>query len=63
MGGTKCGAMRCNEMDKLILVFIVAIFMVGALWAGSGMMGRPRHFKDKDADGAPDEPNGPAKDL
>ncbi len=50
---------------KLIILFVGAVVLAGALFALSGVFeGRRRaHFTDKDADGEPDEPNGPAKDL
>lgn len=51
---------------ELIWLFIGAVILAGALFAVSGRfdgLGKPKHFTDKDADGEPDEPNGPAKDL
>ena len=51
-------------MNMIILV-VGAVLLAGALFALSSVFeGRRRtHFTDKDADGEPDEPNGPAKDL
>ena len=47
-----------------LLYFILgAMIFAGALFALSGVTYRNRDFVDKDVDGAPDEPNGPAKDL
>ena len=50
---------------KLIILFVGVVVLAGALFALSGVFeGRRRaHFTDKDADGEPDEPNGPAKDI
>lgn len=51
---------------ELILLFIGCLILAGALFAVSGRFGgerTPSNFTDKDADGEPDEPNGPAKDL
>ncbi|GAW40033.1 hypothetical protein SH203_00420 [Brevundimonas sp. SH203] len=49
----------------LIILFVGAVILAGALFALSTVFeGRARtHFTDKDADGEPDEPNRPAKDL
>ena len=56
--------MRSTHMN-LIILFVGAVVLAGALFALSGVFeGRkPAHFVDKDADGEPDEPNGPANDL
>ena len=51
---------------ELIWLFIGALLLAGALFAFGVRfegLGKPTHFIDKDADGEPDEPNGPAKDL
>ena len=48
---------------ELILLLIGAVVLAGALFALSPMRRGSAHFVDKDADGEPDEPNGPAKDL
>ena len=42
---------------------IGAVVLAGALFALSPMRRGPTHFVDKDADGEPDEPDGPAKGL
>lgn len=50
----------------MIWFFIGIVVLVGAMFAlSNGIQGfnRRRSFEDKDLDGAPDEPNGPAKDL
>ena len=46
--------------------FIVVVFLavvVSALSNNLQGLGRRRSFTDKDVDGEPDEPSGPAKDL
>lgn len=51
---------------ELIWLFIGAVVLAGALFALSGRFEnwrQSRDFVDKDADGEPDEPKGPAKDL
>lgn len=51
---------------EIIVLFVGAVLLAGVLFAVSGRFegwGGPKHFTDKDADGEPDEPNGPAKDL
>lgn len=51
---------------KLILFAIGVVILAGAFFALSSQVegwGARRKFPDKDLDGAPDEPNGPAKDL
>lgn len=51
---------------NLIWLFIGALVLAGALFAVSGRIegwSKPTHFTDKDADGEPDEPNGPTKEL
>lgn len=51
---------------ELIWLFVGAVILAGALFALSGRFEnwrQGRDFVDKDADGEPDEPNGPAKDL
>jgi len=51
---------------ELIWLFIGAVALAGVLFAASSRFenwGKPTHFVDKDADGEPDEPNGPEKDL
>lgn len=50
---------------NLIILFVGAVILAGALFALSGVFERTQstHFVDKDADGEPDEPNGPVKDL
>jgi len=55
---------RWSNMN-LIILFVGAVVLAGALFALSAVFeGRRRvHFTDKDVDGEPDEPNGPAKDL
>lgn len=53
-------------MENLIWLFIGAVILMGVLFALSGRIegwSKPARFTDKDADGEPDEPNGPAKDL
>lgn len=51
---------------ELIWLFIGALVLAGGLFAVSGGLegwgGRGR-FTDKDADGEPDEPGGPAAEL
>ncbi|MEE2848555.1 MAG: hypothetical protein VX561_01630 [Pseudomonadota bacterium] len=50
----------------MIWFFIGIVVLAGAMFAlSNGIQGfnRRRSFEDKDLDGAPDEPNGPAKDL
>jgi len=50
----------------MIWFFIGVVVLAGAMFAlSNGIQGfnRRRSFEDKDVDGAPDEPNGPAKDL
>lgn len=50
----------------MIWFFIGVVVLAGAMFAlsnGIQGLGRRRSFEDKDLDGAPDEPNGPAKDL
>lgn len=49
-----------------ILLIIGAVILAGVLFAVSARFNgsyRPDHFADKDRDGEPDEPGGPAKDL
>ena len=56
---------RLHPME-LIWLFIGGVVLAGALFALSGRFEnwrQGRNFVDKDADGEPDEPNGPAKDL
>lgn len=48
---------------ELILLFIGALVLAGALFAVSPLRRGSAHFVDKDADGEPDEPDGPAKGL
>lgn len=48
---------------NLILFVLGALFFAGALWTISNALQGPRRFVDKDLDGAPDEPDGPARDL
>ncbi len=51
---------------ELIWLGIGAVILAGALFAVSGRIegwGKPAHFTDKDAEGEPDEPDGPATDL
>lgn len=51
---------------ELIWLFIGALVLAVALFAASSRIegwSKPTRFTDKDADGEPDEPNGPAKDL
>lgn len=51
---------------ELIWLFIGAVVLAGALFAVSGSFEswrKTREITDKDADGEPDEPNGPAKGL
>lgn len=51
---------------ELIWLFIGMVLLAGALFAFSGRFEgwrKSQHFTDKDADGEPDEPSGPAKDL
>lgn len=48
---------------NLFFFIFGAVVLAGALFALSGPVTRRRNFVDKDADGAPDEPDGPAKDL
>ena len=51
---------------KLILFAIGVIVLAGAFFALSSRIegwGKRSDFVDKDLDGEPDEPNGPAKDL
>jgi len=50
----------------LFWFFIVVVFLavvVSALSNNLQGLGRRRSFTDKDVDGEPDEPSGPAKDL
>ncbi len=48
-----------------LLILIVGCFVLaGVLFAVSSYIQNPRTpFVDRDLDGEPDEPNGPAKDL
>lgn len=48
---------------NLIFLVVGALFLAGALWTFSNALQGPRRFVDKDLDGAPDEPDGPARDL
>lgn len=48
---------------NLIILLLGAMILAAVLFALSGVANRPRNFVDKDVDGAPDEPDGPAKDL
>lgn len=51
---------------ELVWLLIGALVLAGALFAASNRIegwSKLNHFTDKDADGEPDEPNGPAKDL
>lgn len=46
---------------NLILLIVLAMVLAGALFALSmGMEGRRRDRVDRDVDGEPDEPGGPA---
>ncbi|WP_306002452.1 hypothetical protein [Brevundimonas sp. C43] len=51
---------------EIILLLVGAVVLAGALFAFSAQFeswGGSGRFTDKDGDGEPDEPNGPAKDL
>jgi hypothetical protein len=53
-------------MPPIILLFIAGLFFAGALFAFSGKVegwGKSKQFTDKDADGEPDEPKGPADGI
>lgn len=50
----------------IILLFIFGLLLAGALFALSGKVegwGKSKRFTDKDADGEPDEPKGPADGI
>ena len=50
----------------IILLFIFGLLFAGALFALSGKVegwGKSKRFTDKDADGEPDEPKGPADGI
>lgn len=49
-------------MNPIILI-LGLMFLAGAMFAVSRTLNRPKTFVDKDLDGEPDEPTGPAKDL
>lgn len=58
--------MRLHPMPPIILLFIAGLFFTGALFALSGKVegwGKSKRFTDKDADGEPDEPKGPADEI
>lgn len=61
-GRTEAGRARYTGMN-LVFLIVGAALLAGALWAVSSAIQEPRRFVDKDVDGAPDEPNGPARDL
>lgn len=48
---------------ELIWLFVGAIVLVGAMWALNDAITKSPRGVDKDVDGEPDEPDGPAKDL
>lgn len=51
---------------SIIWLFLFALFLAGGLFAASrsfGPYGKREKFEDKDADGEPDEPGGPADKL
>lgn len=51
---------------EIILLLIGGLILAGVLFAVSNQIdgwGTRHDFVDKDMDGEPDEPNGPAKDL
>ena len=51
---------------NMLLLIVGAVVLAGLLFTISSMVNRrnqPPGFIDKDADGEPDEPGGPAKDL
>lgn len=51
---------------EIILLLIGGLILAGVLFAVSNQIdgwGKRHDFVDKDMDGEPDEPNGPAKDL
>jgi hypothetical protein len=53
-------------MPQIILLFIFGLLFAGALFALSGKVegwGKSKRFTDKDADGEPDEPKGPADGI
>ena len=71
LGGLKRGdgpdhsRVRSAFMNMLLLI-VGAVVLAGLLFTISSMVNRrnqPPGFIDKDADGEPDEPGGPAKDL
>jgi len=57
---------RLHPMPQIILLFIFGLLFAGALFALSGKVegwGKSKRFTDKDADGEPDEPKGPADGI
>lgn len=72
-GGTAVGRLGEPSGDvgryhpmPIILLFIFGLLFAGALFALSGKVegwGKSKRFTDKDADGEPDEPKGPAHGI
>jgi len=67
-GGWREPSGQAGRFDSMGMIwfFIGIVVLAGAMFAlSNGIQGfnRRRSFEDKDVDGAPDEPNGPAKDL
>lgn len=48
---------------NLVWFLIGVVGLMGALWAINGALTGPSRMIDKDADGEPDEPDGPASGL
>lgn len=50
-------------MTVKLILFAIGVFVLAGAFFALSSQGARRKFPDKDLDGAPDEPNGPAKDL
>lgn len=59
----QAGRFRAMGMIWFFIVVVLLAFAMFALSNGIQGLNRRRSFTDKDVDGEPDEPNGPAKDL
>ena len=67
-GGWREPSGHAGRFDSMGMIwfFIGVLVLAGAMFALSNSIqgfNRRRSFEDKDLDGAPDEPNGPAQDL
>uniref|UniRef100_UPI0028A0921C hypothetical protein n=1 Tax=Brevundimonas sp. TaxID=1871086 RepID=UPI0028A0921C len=54
------------DLEARDIAAVIPAILAGVLFAVSSRFNgsyRPEHFADKDRDGEPDEPGGPAKDL